>query len=54
MAQDGEIVRALLRKLLYMGKWGGAHTSFDNLPIGFPKHLRGAVKDAAKELIKRD
>ena len=53
MVQDDEIVRTLLRKLLYMGKWGGAHTSFDNLPKGFPKQLRGAVKEAAKELIKR-
>ena len=53
MAKNDEIARTLLRKLLYMGKWGGSHTSFDNLPKGFPKHLRGAVKEAAKELIKR-
>ena len=53
MAQNEEIVRALIRKLLYMGKWGGNHTSFDNLPKGFQKHLRGAVKEAAKELIRR-
>jgi hypothetical protein len=53
MAQDLEIVRALLRKLLYLGKWGGAHTNFDNLPKGFPRHLRGAVKEVAKELIKK-
>lgn len=31
---------------------GGSHTSFDNLPKGFPKHLRGFVKDVAEELIK--
>lgn len=47
-----EITRTLLRKLLYMGKWGAAHTNFDNLPKGFSKHLRGAVKEVAKELIK--
>ena len=47
------IIRALLRKLVYMDKWGGSHTSFDNLPKGFPKHLRGEVKEIAKELIKK-
>lgn len=52
MNQKEKITRTLLRKLLYMGKWGAAHTSFDNLPKGFPKHLRGEVKEAAKELIK--
>lgn len=52
MKQNEEIPRALLRKLLYMGKWGGNHTGFDNLPKGFPKHLRGAVKEVARELIK--
>lgn len=49
-----EIVKALLRKLVYLGKWGGSHTSFDNLPKGFPTHLRGEVKDIAKELIKKN
>ena len=43
----------LLRKLFYMGKWGKAHTSFDNLPKGFPKHLRGEVKNVANDLIKQ-
>ena len=49
-----EIVKSLLRKLLYLGKWGGSHTSIDNLPKGFPKHLRGEIKDIAKELIKKE
>ena len=35
-----------------MSKWGNSHTSFDNLPKGFPTHLRGDVKDIAKKLIK--
>ena len=48
-----EIQKTLLRKLVYLGKWGGAHTSFDNLPKGFPKHVRGYVKNIAKELIKK-
>lgn len=53
MDKKEEIEHTLLRKLAYMGKWGGSHTSFDNLPKGFPKHLREDVKIAAKELIKR-
>ena len=52
MSQKEDIKRALIRKLVYMGKWEGNHTSFDNLPKGFPKHLRGEVKKVAKELIK--
>ncbi len=37
-----------------MNKWGGSHTSFDNLPKGFPSHVRGNVKEVAKNLIKED
>lgn len=51
---EEEIIRILLRKLVYLGKWGGAHTSRDNLPKGFPKHLRGDVKEVAKKLIKKN
>jgi len=50
--ENKEVRRALLRKLMYLGKWGGSHTSFDNLPKGFPKHLRGAVKEVAEDLIR--
>lgn len=50
--EDEEIKKTLLRKLVYLRKWGGSHTSFDNLPKGFPPHLRGEVKEIAKELIK--
>ena len=53
MGQKEDIERVLIRKLVYMGKWNANHTSFDNLPKGFPKHLRGMVKDAAKDLIKK-
>jgi hypothetical protein len=34
------------------GKWGGCHTSIDNLQKSFPKHHRGTVKDVAEDLIK--
>lgn len=52
--QNGDITKALLRKLVYMNKWGKNHTSFDNLPKGFPSHLRGQVKDVAECLIKEN
>lgn len=42
----------LLKKLRRYGKWGECHTSFDNLPKSFPKHLRGSIKDIAEDLIK--
>lgn len=48
------IANILVRKLSYMGKWGGSHTSFDNLPKGFPGHLRGDVKKVAEKLIKEN
>ena len=51
---EQDIVKTLLRKLLYMNKWGGNRTSFDNLPKGFPGHVRGDVKDVARKLIKEE
>lgn len=48
-----DIKRGLIRKLFYLGKWGRSHTSFDNLPKGFPKELRKGVKTVAKDLIKK-
>lgn len=48
-----EVLKAtILKKLRRRGKWGAAHTSFDILTRGIPKHLRGEMKKAAKELIK--
>jgi len=52
--QNEDITKSLLRKLVYMGKWGKSHTSFDNLPKGFPSHLKGEVKDIAEHLIKKN
>ncbi|MEK6858106.1 MAG: hypothetical protein AABX39_05960, partial [Nanoarchaeota archaeon] len=52
--EELQIKKTILRKLVYLNKWGGAHTSFDNLPKGFPGHIRGEVKDVAKQLIKEN
>lgn len=50
---EREIKKGILRKLFYHGKWGGCHTSFDNLPKGFPGELGKDVKSVAKDLIKK-
>lgn len=50
---EEEIIRTVLRKLVYLGKWGGSHTSIDNVPKGFPKEIRGKVKEVARELIEK-
>lgn len=46
-----EIKKALLRKLFKHGYIGGRHTSFDNLPKGFPSNLVKEIKKVAKEFI---
>lgn len=53
MKPKESVKKTLIRKLMYMGKWGGSHTSFSNLPKGFPTNLRGEVKEVARELIKK-
>lgn len=49
---DDAIRRKLLKKLYLHRIIQHKHTSFDNLPKGFPPHLRGEVKDVAEKLIK--
>jgi len=44
----------ILKKLKRRGKWGGAHTSFDRLITGIPKHLKGETKNAAKDPPEND
>ncbi len=47
------IIKAeLLKKLRRRANWGGSHTAFDDLSKGFPKDLRGSVKEIAEDLIK--
>lgn len=48
-----DVLKAMiLKKLKRRGKWGHAHTSFDKLTSGIPKHLRGLAKEVAEDLIK--
>ena len=50
---EQQIEKDLLRKLLHHKIIGAKHTSIDNLPKSFPKHLRGTVKDTAKNLLRK-
>ncbi len=52
MWSDDEIKGKILHKLSRLGKFKHSHTSIDNLHKGFPKELRGQIKDYVKELIK--
>lgn len=47
-----DVEKTILRKLLTDRFIGRRHTSIDNVPKGFPKHLRGEVKKATRRLIK--
>jgi lipid II:glycine glycyltransferase (peptidoglycan interpeptide bridge formation enzyme) len=42
----------VLEKLYNHNFIGGKHTSEDNVPKSFPKHLRGNIKKALKNLIR--
>jgi len=50
--EEEKVKATILYHLRKKGVIGGAHTHFDTLGKGFPKHLVGSVKDIAKELIK--
>lgn len=54
---DSDIKAAILFKLYKLAKWGGSHTSFDNLKKGFKPQELGKkglkrVEDCAEDLIK--
>lgn len=53
MSSLNDIEKIVLRKLFLDRIIGARHTSIDNVPKGFPKHLRGEVKKAVKKLIKK-
>lgn len=48
------IISSIFRKLFWMKKIGSSHTSFDNLPKGFPPGIWADVKDIGKELIRKN
>lgn len=52
MWSDEEIKGKILHKLTRLGKFKHSHTSIDNLPKGFPKDIRGNIKNYVDELIK--
>ena len=52
--QNEKIRKTLLKKLVKLRMWGAKHTSYDNLPKGFPSHLGKEVKKEAKQLIKEE
>jgi hypothetical protein len=47
MFSDDEVKARILLKLAKRGKWGGAHTSFDNLKKGW------SIRDLGKDGMKR-
>jgi hypothetical protein len=47
------IEKAILTKMYRHGYIGGKHTSEDNIPKGFPKHMHGEVKKALRNLIRQ-
>lgn len=47
MFSDNEIKARIIFKLAKRGKWGGAHTSFDNLQKGW------SIRDLGKDGVKR-
>ena len=48
------IIASIFRKLFWMKKIGTSHTSFDNLPKGFPRDMWADVRKVGKELIRKN
>ena len=44
----------IVKKLFHHGYVGGRHTDIENLKKGLPGHLKGDIKEAAKELMKEE
>ena len=47
------IEKLILLKMYRNCYIGGKHTSEDNIPKGFPKHLQGDARKALKSLIRQ-
>lgn len=53
VVMDIEIAKTVLRKLYRAGYIGARHTSEDNVPKGFPKHLHKDVDEVLKKLRRK-
>jgi hypothetical protein len=49
---DKELRVAILRKMLMHSWIGGKHIALDNIPKGFPSHVRNDVARVAESLIR--
>ncbi len=52
--EDRQLKGFVVKKLFQHGYIGGKHTDIENLKKGLPGHVKGDVKDAAKELVKEE
>jgi len=53
IADEAFVLKAkILEHMARKRKWQHSHTAIENLEKGFPKHLRGNVKELVNELIK--
>lgn len=50
--EEEQLKGFIVKKLFHHGYIGGRHTDIENLKKGLPGHIKGDVKEAAKELIK--
>lgn len=50
--EEEQLKGFIVKKLFHHGYIGGKHTDIENLKKGLPGHLKGDIKEAAKELIK--
>jgi hypothetical protein len=51
--KTSDIEKAILEKMYAHHFIGEKHTSADNVPKNFPKHMRGEVKRALKNLTRQ-
>ena len=50
--KDHELRVAVLRKMLRHRWIGGKHTDIDNIPKGFPPHVRNGIVEVTQDLIR--
>ena len=50
--EDSELRIAVLRKMLRHRWIGGKHTDIDNIPKGFPRHVRSDIARVTQDLLK--